>query len=130
VSITLHNHHAKRKSLIILRSLPFLAVLYFSTLSNKRQNFQKRISKQTNILFSRLIPYAEEIIGDHQCGFRRNKLTTDHIFRIRQILEKIWEYNKAVHQLFIDFKKAYDSVKREALYNIIIEFGTPRNWQG
>jgi len=32
--------------------------------------------------------------------------TTDHIFCIRQILEKKWEYNEAVHQLFIDFKKA------------------------
>jgi hypothetical protein len=27
-----------------------------------------------------------------------------------------------VHQIFIDFKKAYDSVRREALYNILIEF--------
>jgi hypothetical protein len=25
----------------------------------------------SNILLSRLIPYAEEIMGDHQCGFRR-----------------------------------------------------------
>jgi hypothetical protein len=41
----------------------------------------------------------------------------------RQILEKKWEYNETVHQLFIEFKKAYDSVKREVLYNILIEFG-------
>jgi len=54
-------------------------------------------------------------MGDHQCGFRRNRSTTDHIFCIRQILEKKWEHNEAVHQLFIDFKKAYDSVRREAL---------------
>jgi hypothetical protein len=78
----------------------------------------------SNILLSRLIPLVEEIIGDHQCGFRRNSSTTDHIFCIRQILEKKkWEHNEAVHQLFIDFKKAYDSVRREALYNILIEFG-------
>ena len=51
---------------------------------------------------------------------------TDHIFRIRQILEKKWEYNEAVDQLFIDFKKAYDSVRREVLYNILIEFGIPK----
>ena len=38
-------------------------------------------------------------------------------------LRKKWEYNKAVHQLFIDFKKVYDSVRREVLYNILIEFG-------
>jgi len=30
-----------------------------------------------------------------------------------------------VHQLFIDFKKACISVSREALYNILIEFGIP-----
>ena len=52
----------------------------------------------SNILFSRLTPYAEEIIGDHQCGFRRNRSNTDHIFCIRQILEKKWEYNEVVHQ--------------------------------
>jgi hypothetical protein len=31
-----------------------------------------------------------------------------------------------VHQLFIDFKKACDSVKREVLYNILLEFDTPK----
>jgi hypothetical protein len=36
------------------------------------------------------------------------------------------EHNGTVHQLFIAFKKAYDSVRREVLYNILIEFGIPR----
>ena len=31
-----------------------------------------------------------------------------------------------MHQLFIDFKKAYDSVRREVLYKILLEFGIPR----
>jgi hypothetical protein len=30
-----------------------------------------------------------------------------------------------VHQLFIYVKKAYDLVRREVLYNILIEFGFP-----
>jgi len=30
-----------------------------------------------------------------------------------------------VHQLFIDFKKAYDSVRREVFCNVFIEFGIP-----
>ena len=42
------------------------------------------------------------------------------------MLEKKWEYNEEVHQLFIDFKKAYDSVRREVLYKILTEFGIPR----
>jgi retron-type reverse transcriptase len=80
----------------------------------------------SNILLARLTPYADEIIWDHQCGFQHNRSTADQIFYIWQILEKKWEYNGTVHQLFIDFKKTYDSVRREVLHNILIEFGIPR----
>jgi len=33
-------------------------------------------------------------------------------------LRKKWEYNEAVLQLFIDLKKAYDSVRKEVLYRM------------
>ena len=42
----------------------------------------------STILLPRLTPYVEEIIRNHQCGFRRNSSTTDHIFCIHQTLEK------------------------------------------
>jgi hypothetical protein len=47
-----------------------------------------------------------------------------------QILEKKYGYNGTAHQLFIDFKKAYDSIRREVLYNILIEFEMPRKLVG
>jgi hypothetical protein len=71
-------------------------------------------------------PYVNEIIGDHQHGFHCNRSTTNQILYVQQILEKKWECNGTMHQLFIDFKKAYDSVKREVLYSILLEFGTPK----
>jgi hypothetical protein len=40
-------------------------------------------------------------------------------------LEKNGEYNERVHQLLLDFKKVYDSVRREVFYNILIKFGVP-----
>jgi hypothetical protein len=79
----------------------------------------------SNFLLCRLIPYADEIIGITNVDF--NVIDpTDLNFCICQILEKKWEYNGTVHQLFIDFKKAYVSVRREVLYSIPIEFGTPK----
>ena len=71
----------------------------------------------SNILLSMPTPYAENIIGNHPCGFRLNRSTTDHIrvFCIRQIIEKKLEYNEAVHQIFTDFKKTCDSLRREVL---------------
>jgi hypothetical protein len=50
------------------------------TFANDVQNF-------IQYLLSRLTPHAEEIIGVHHCGFRRNRSTTAHIFCIRQIRE-------------------------------------------
>jgi hypothetical protein len=62
-------------------------------------------------------------------GFRCNR-STNQILYVCQILEKRWEYNGTVHQLFIDFKKAYDSVRREVLYNTLIKFGIPSKLVG
>jgi hypothetical protein len=42
----------------------------------------------------------------------------------------MWEYNGTVHQLFIEFKKAYDPVRREVSYNISFEFGILRKLVG
>jgi hypothetical protein len=57
----------------------------------------------SNILLPRLIPYVDDIIGDHQCGFWRNRLTTDPSFCICQILEKKmgvqWDRTSAIHRL-------------------------------
>jgi hypothetical protein len=66
-------------------------------------------------LLSRFSAYAEEITGGHQCAFRCNRSIADHIFCILQIKKKKWEYKEAVHHLFIDFKKAYDSGVRSCI---------------
>jgi hypothetical protein len=80
----------------------------------------------SNILLPRITPYAEEIFGDHECGFQCSRSTADHMLCIHQMLEKKKrDYNEAEHQKIVDFKKAYDSVRREVLYNILFEFGIP-----
>jgi hypothetical protein len=66
------------------------------------------------------IQHLAASIWDHHCGFRRNRFTADHILCIRQILEKKWEYKETVHQLFIDFKKTCDSVRRVVLCKVLI----------
>jgi hypothetical protein len=53
-------------------------------------------------------------------GFNVTDQLLNQIFYIHQILGKKWECSETVHQLFIDFKKVYDSVRREVLYNILI----------
>jgi len=56
-------------------------------------------------------------MSDHQCVFQHKISTTD------QILEKKWEYNGRVYQLFIYSEQAYNSIRTKVLYNILNEFG-------
>jgi hypothetical protein len=74
----------------------------------------------SNIL-SRLSPYVDEIIGDHQCRFHCNRSTTDQFLAF----VRYWRKDGSTMRLSIDFEKAYDSVRREVLYNILIECGVP-----
>jgi hypothetical protein len=61
-----------------------------------------------------------KLLGIISVGFN---VTAQPYFCIRQILEKKSEYSETVHQLFVAFKKADDSVRREEFYNTRIEFG-------
>jgi hypothetical protein len=47
------------------------------------------------------------------------------IFCIRQILEKEWECSQTAHQIFINFKKAYVSLRRKELCDIPMAFVVP-----
>jgi hypothetical protein len=49
-------------------------------------------------------------------------------FALVKYLRKKWEYIEAVYQLLTDFKKAFDSVKREFLYITAVEFGIHMKW--
>ena len=80
----------------------------------------------SKILLSRLTPYAEEIIGDHKVDLDATSQLLIIYSAFVKYLEKKWDYKEAVNQIFIDFKKAYNSVRREVFYNILVEFGIPK----
>lgn len=79
----------------------------------------------SKILLARLIPYSEECLGEYHCGFRKGKSTIEQLAIIGQIIEKKYEYRQNMWRVFVDFKKAYDSVHRDSLYNIMNDLGFP-----
>jgi sorting nexin-29 len=80
----------------------------------------------SSILNERLKIITEKIIGEYQCGFHRNKSTFDHIFILRQMIEKHNEHGLDLYMLFIDFKQAFDSMNREGLYGAMDKMGIPQ----
>jgi hypothetical protein len=70
----------------------------------------------SSIVLERLKEYSEEILGEYQGGFRPQRGTTDHIFVVRQILEKFYVHDIDLYLLFIDFKNALDSINKKKSY--------------
>ena len=62
------------------------------------------------ILQERLQIVAESVLPDSQCGFWQGRSCIDMIFVARQLVEKAREHNSLLFTLFIDLKKAYNSV--------------------
>lgn len=68
---------------------------------------------------------TETVLPETQCGFRKDRSTCDMIFSIRQLQEKCNEHNQDLFVAFIDLAKAFDTVNRDLLWQILERFGTP-----
>ena len=64
-------------------------------------------------------------LPDSQCGFRKGRGCTGMIFVARQLMEKSVEHASELYVLFVDLKKAYDSIPRSALWIVLQKLGVP-----
>ena len=60
-----------------------------------------------------------QIETEQEAGFRVGQSTVDHIFCLRQLIEKKMAVNQPLHLLFVDLEKAYDSVPLKSLWNAL-----------
>ena len=78
------------------------------------------------LLRNRIEPKIDNILRKNQNGFRRNRSTTSQILTIRRILEGIRAKNTQATLLFVDFTKAFDSVHRRKMEQILLAYGLPK----
>ena len=77
------------------------------------------------ILNGRLQMIAEKILPESQCGFRVGRGCVDMIFVARQLMEKTRKHDDSLFTLFMDLRKAYDSMPRSALWSVLEKSGVP-----
>lgn len=77
------------------------------------------------VIQERLQVVAEKVLPGLQCGFRKERGCCDMIFVACQLLEKAREHQDSLFTLFVDLRKAYNSVHREALWQVLERCGVP-----
>ena len=78
------------------------------------------------LLRNRIEPKIDNILRKNQNGFRRNRSTTSEILIIRRILEGIRAKNLLATLLFADFTKAFNSIHRRKMEQILLAYGLPK----
>ena len=76
----------------------------------------------TSIINSRLRVFSDEfeLLDKNQSGFRLGYSTIDNIFVLHILLELLKGTKKNMYCAFIDFEKAFDSVWRIGLWQILL----------
>ena len=78
------------------------------------------------LLRNRIEPKIDIILRKNQNGFRRNRSTTSQILTIRRILEGVRAKNLQATLIFVDFTKAFDSIHRGKMEQILLPYGIPK----
>lgn len=77
------------------------------------------------LILRRIVPVLDPLLRKNQNGFRRGRNTLSQILAIRRILEEMRKLNKDAFICFVDFKKAFDSISREKMFEILKLYGIP-----
>ena len=78
------------------------------------------------LLRNRIEPKIDNILRKNQNGFRRNRSTTSQILTIRRVLKGVRAKNLQATLIFVDFTKAFDSIHRGKMEQILLAYGIPK----
>ena len=78
------------------------------------------------LLRNHIEPKIDNILWKNKNGFQRNRSMTSQILTIRRILEDICSKNLQATILFVDFTKAFDSIHRDKMEQILLAYGLPK----
>jgi len=66
---------------------------------------------------------SNSVFYDGQFGFRDSHSTTDAVFLLHAIIQKVLDKKSKLWCVFVDYQRAFDSVNRDALWIKLVKSG-------
>ena len=77
------------------------------------------------VLLYRIRDPIDAILRRNQAGFRKGRGCTEQVHVLRRIIEGAIDKNIDLYIVFVDFKKAFDSLERSTMFSILRHYGIP-----
>ena len=77
------------------------------------------------LILNRIRPALEPYMRPNQNGFRPKRTTTAQVLALRRIIEEVRKNSLPSVMVFIDFKKAFDTINRQQMIKILAAYGIP-----
>lgn len=75
------------------------------------------------VILNRLKAHLDPYLSEEQAGFRRDRSTTHQILMLRLLAEKAKRQGKKIYNCFIDFQKAFDTIKHKIIWATLKSYG-------
>ena len=75
------------------------------------------------IIQSRLQARVEPYLAEEQAGFRKDRSTVQQILILKLMAEQAWQKRQPIYNCFIDFSKAFDTIKHDVTWAAMDSFG-------
>ena len=78
-----------------------------------------------SVINSRLVEFLNKrnLTAPEQIGFKKNHRTTDHLFIVKNLMDRYKKNKKALFICFVDFQKAFDTVWHTGLFFKLLKCG-------
>ena len=78
------------------------------------------------VLLERLKAQVEPYMSEEQAGFRKDRHTIQQILILRLIAEKAKRKGIQVYHCFVDYQKAFDSIKQDVTWAVFKSYGVDK----
>ena len=80
------------------------------------------------MILTRLQCKIDKHLRPSQNGYRPGRRTTSHILALRRLIEGVKSRNRKAIVLYIDFRKAFDSISRSKMFKILRAYDVPQTF--